>query len=104
MSQVRGGRQEGKYLGQIVEVKPSHGFDLRRLEIHLRRAIPGFSGPLTARQFESGQSNLTYLLETPGAAYVLRRKPPGKLLKSAHAVDREFRVMRALAPTAVFIP
>ena len=72
-------------------------FDPARLEAHLAREAPGFAGPLTVRQFKGGQSNPTYLLETPSRRYVLRRKPPGKLLPSAHAVDREFRVIRALA-------
>jgi aminoglycoside phosphotransferase (APT) family kinase protein len=58
--------------------------------------VEGFHGPLTVRQFRGGQSNPTYLLECPSARYVMRRKPPGKLLKSAHAVDREFRVISAL--------
>ena len=61
-----------------------------------RAHVPGFAGPLTVRQFKGGQSNPTYLLETPARRYVLRRKPPGKLLPSAHAVDREFRVISAL--------
>ncbi|MCC1494410.1 phosphotransferase family protein [Cognatishimia sp. F0-27] len=63
--------------------------------------IPGFSGPVTATKFETGQSNPTYRLSTPGRDYVLRRKPPGVLLKSAHAVDREFRVQSALSGTDV---
>ncbi len=71
-------------------------FDVPRLEAYLRDHAPGFAGPLTVRQFKGGQSNPTYMLETPGRSYVLRRKPPGKLLPSAHAVDREFRVIRAL--------
>ncbi|MBN8935161.1 MAG: phosphotransferase family protein [Rhizobiales bacterium] len=72
-------------------------FEPARLEAYLAREVPGFAGPLSVRQFKGGQSNPTYLLETPARAYVLRRKPPGKLLPSAHAVDREFRVIRALA-------
>jgi aminoglycoside phosphotransferase (APT) family kinase protein len=72
-------------------------FDPARLEAYLRREVPGFAGPLAVRQFKGGQSNPTYLLETPSRKYVLRRKPPGKLLPSAHAVDREFRVIAALA-------
>ena len=72
-------------------------FDPARLEAYLTREAPGFAGPLTVRQFRGGQSNPTYLLETPSRSYVLRRKPPGKLLPSAHAVDREFRVISALA-------
>ena len=58
--------------------------------------VAGFAGPVTVRQFKGGQSNPTYRLETPGRAYVMRRKPPGKLLPGAHAVDREYRVIRAL--------
>lgn len=71
-------------------------FDVERLERFLRTQVPGFAGPLKVRQFKGGQSNPTYLLETPAERYVLRRKPPGKLLPSAHAVDREFRVISAL--------
>jgi aminoglycoside phosphotransferase (APT) family kinase protein len=71
-------------------------FDIVRLQSHLATQLPGFADPLTVRQFKGGQSNPTYLVETPTARYVLRRKPPGKLLPSAHAVDREFRVIRAL--------
>lgn len=70
--------------------------DGARLEAYLERRIEGFAGPLTVKQFKGGQSNPTYLLQTPARAYVLRRKPPGKLLPSAHAVDREYRVIRAL--------
>src|SRR3954471_21585232 len=72
-------------------------FDAERLEEHLNTSIAGFAGPLTIRQFKGGQSNPTYLIETPARRYVLRRKPPGKLLPSAHAVDREFRVLGSLA-------
>ncbi|MDA5557958.1 phosphotransferase [Shimia sp. MMG029] len=63
--------------------------------------LDGFSGPITATKFDIGQSNPTFKLDTPAGAYVLRRKPPGVLLKSAHAVDREFRVQKALADTDV---
>jgi aminoglycoside phosphotransferase (APT) family kinase protein len=85
-----------QYLGQTVDVKTEHAIDVPKLERYLEAHVKGFRGPLTARQFEGGQSNPTYLLETPSARYVLRRKPPGVLLPSAHAVDREFRVMSAL--------
>src|SRR6266545_3639050 len=78
------------------EVAAPLRFDAARLETYLAANAPGFAGPLTVRQFKGGQSNPTYLLETPGRKYVLRRKPPGKLLPSAHAVDREFRVISAL--------
>ena len=63
--------------------------------------LPGFQGPLAATKIAGGQSNPTFLLATPACNYVLRRKPPGVLLKSAHAVDREFRVQKALAGSAV---
>ncbi len=63
--------------------------------------LPGFHGPLSATKFSGGQSNPTYRLTTPDRSYVLRRKPPGVLLKSAHAVDREFRVQRALSGSDV---
>jgi aminoglycoside phosphotransferase (APT) family kinase protein len=65
----------------------------------MMRNVEGYEGPLEVRQFKGGQSNPTYQLVTPGRTYVLRRKPPGKLLPSAHAVDREFRVISALYPT-----
>jgi aminoglycoside phosphotransferase (APT) family kinase protein len=78
------------------EVSEALRFDAVGLERYLAANIADFAGPLTVRQFKGGQSNPTYKLETPGRAYVLRRKPPGKLLPSAHAVDREFRVIRAL--------
>ncbi|SDK71851.1 phosphotransferase [Microbulbifer yueqingensis] len=74
------------------------------LEKYLAARIPGFSGPIRATKFSGGQSNPTFRLDAPSGTYVLRRQPPGKLLKSAHAVDREFRVMRALADSAVPVP
>ncbi len=73
-----------------------HRFDPAPLEDYMLSHVEGFQGPLTVRQFRGGQSNPTYLLESPSGKYVMRRKPPGKLLKSAHAVDREFRVISAL--------
>jgi aminoglycoside phosphotransferase (APT) family kinase protein len=75
--------------------------DLAALHAHLAAHLGGYAGPLTARAFDEGQSNPTFLLETPGRSYVLRKKPPGALLKSAHAVDREYRVQKALAETEV---
>ena len=79
------------------EVAGSLRFDPARLEAYLAREVKGFAGPLQVQQFKGGQSNPTYMLETPSRKYVLRRKPPGKLLPSAHAVDREFRVIQGLA-------
>ena len=78
------------------EAAPALRLDAARLEAYLGAHVNGFTGPLTVRQFKGGQSNPTYLLETPARRYVLRRKPPGKLLPSAHAIDREFRVIGAL--------
>jgi aminoglycoside phosphotransferase (APT) family kinase protein len=93
-----------KYLGETVAVKAAHQIDAGRLAEFLGDTVPAYSGPLALAQFEGGQSNPTYLLTTPGAKYVLRRKPPGVLLKSAHAVDREFRVMKALFETGFPVP
>nr|WP_042290896.1 phosphotransferase [Paraburkholderia mimosarum] len=76
-------------------------FDMRRLESWLGGNLRGFSGPLEASQFSGGQSNPTYLLTTPSARYVLRRKPSGTLLPSAHAIDREYRLIHALNGSAV---
>jgi aminoglycoside phosphotransferase (APT) family kinase protein len=79
-----------------IEVRNAHRFDASVLERWLEREVDGFAGPLTVEQFRGGQSNPTYKLITPGRSYVLRRKPPGKLLPGAHAVDREYRVIAAL--------
>ena len=70
--------------------------DTDAVAAYLADHLPGFAGPLTAEKFNVGQSNPTFRLITPTQTYVLRRKPPGVLLKSAHAVDREFRVQSAL--------
>jgi len=79
------------------EVAERLRFDAGRLEAYLRDRVAGFAGPIVVSQFKGGQSNPTYLLETPLRRYALRRKPPGKLLPSAHAVDREYRVISALS-------
>ena len=78
--------------------------DLDRLAAYLRQQLPDFSGPLVAEQFAGGQSNPTYLLTAGNRRYVLRRKPPGVLLPSAHAVEREYRVIEALADSGVPVP
>ncbi|MBL3704017.1 phosphotransferase [Sulfitobacter sp. BDSS02] len=75
--------------------------DLAAVTAYLKENLKGFEGPIEAEKFDIGQSNPTFLLKTPSKKYVLRRKPPGVLLKSAHAVDREFRVQSALADTNV---
>jgi len=85
------------YIGDVGEVRQFAHIDPRRLEDYLHAYVPGYEGPVSTKQFQGGQSNLTYLLETRKSKYVLRKQPPGPLLKSAHAVDREFRVMRVLA-------
>jgi aminoglycoside phosphotransferase (APT) family kinase protein len=85
-------------------VPERHRIDGERLEAYLRERIPGFRGPLSIEQFRGGQSNPTYRLTAGGTPYVLRRKPPGKLLPSAHAVEREYRVMSALHGSGVPVP
>lgn len=84
----------------------SHAFDVAALERWLAHELPGFQGPLSVEQFKGGQSNPTYKLVTPGGAWVMRTKPgpAAKLLPSAHAIEREFRVMQALAATEVPVP
>jgi aminoglycoside phosphotransferase (APT) family kinase protein len=87
-------------------VADSHAFDAAALQAHLQVALPGFGGPLQVEQFKGGQSNPTYKLVTPSRSYVMRTKPgpAAKLLPSAHAIEREFRVMRALHGSAVPVP
>ncbi|MGD8310853.1 MAG: phosphotransferase [Chromatiales bacterium] len=87
-----------------VPVREAHRFDEMALEAYLGDHVDGFSGPLEVVQFEGGQSNPTFLLLAGGDRYVLRKKPPGKLLPSAHQVDREYRIMKALEPTDVPVP
>ena len=82
-------------------VAPQHAFDTARLASWLEAKVAPLTGPLEVAQFKGGQSNPTYLVTAGNQRYVLRRKPPGKLLQSAHAVDREYRVIRALAGTDV---
>ncbi len=79
-------------------------FDQAALEAWMADNVEGFEGPLSVEQFKGGQSNPTYKLDTPGRRYVLRRKPPGELLPSAHAVDREFKVMDALGGQGFPVP
>jgi aminoglycoside phosphotransferase (APT) family kinase protein len=88
----------------LVEVRDVHRFDVAALERYLAAHVPRFAGPITVRQFQGGQSNPTYHLRAASGEYVLRRKPPGKLLPSAHAVEREYRVITALAGSGVPVP
>ena len=85
-------------------VRERHRVDPARLEAWMREHVPGFRGRLSILQFKGGQSNPTYRVEAGGTRYVVRRKPPGQLLPSAHAVDREYRVLTALAGTGVPVP
>ena len=86
------------------EVAESHKFDEARLDAYMREHVEDYAGPLSVRQFKGGQSNPTYQLITPARKYVLRRKPPGKLLPSAHAVDREYRAISALGTVGFPVP
>jgi len=88
----------------LTPVREAHRFDESVLESYLSEHIAGFEGPLEIMQFEGGQSNPTFQLITASARYVLRKQPPGELLPSAHQVDREFRVMKALEDTDVPVP
>lgn len=88
------GREAARDLAS--DVRAGFELDPTRTERYLREHVPGFSGPLTVQQFNGGQSNPTYMLRTPERNYVLRRKPAGQLLPSAHAVDREYRIMQVL--------
>jgi aminoglycoside phosphotransferase (APT) family kinase protein len=85
----------------LRETPAQHTFEIAPLAEWMRTHIKGFSGSITVQQFAGGQSNPTFLVESPDRRYVLRRKPPGKLLPSAHAVDREFRVLAALEDSEV---
>jgi aminoglycoside phosphotransferase (APT) family kinase protein len=84
-----------------MPVTERHRFSTDRLLEWMKQNVEGFRGPLEVEQFRGGQSNPTFRLTASGKRYVLRRKPPGKLLPSAHAVDREYRVITALAKTDV---
>src|SRR6187402_547048 len=87
-------------------VAEQHRFDVGALQAWLQSHVPGFTGPLDVAQFRGGQSNPTFKLITPGATYVMRSKPgpAARLLPSAHAIEREYRVMAALAESGVPVP
>src|SRR5690242_8468559 len=89
---------------ELVPVLDRHRFDEAALARHLRDKLAGFDGPVEIRQFQGGQSNPTFHIATSAGEYVLRKKPPGKLLPRAHEVEREHRVMAALAGTDVPVP
>lgn len=96
------------FVADTTPVLPQHRFDEASLDRYLARHIPGYKGELEVRQFGSGQSNPTFLLlanvDGRQQAFVLRKKPPGKLLPSAHAVDREYKVISALQGSGVPVP
>ncbi|MDQ3188548.1 MAG: phosphotransferase, partial [Pseudomonadota bacterium] len=87
-------------------VTARHDFERNALESYLQAHLADFRGPLDVKQFHGGQSNPTYLLTTPNAEYVMRSKPGpvAKLLPSAHAIEREYRVMSALASQGIPVP
>ncbi len=87
-----------------MDVQDRHQFSRDALDAYMKDHVEGYQGPLEVSQFKGGQSNPSYLLITPAHKYVLRRKPPGKLLPSAHAVDREYKVLTGLAGTGVPVP
>jgi len=89
---------------ETSDVREAHRFDVGALQAYMQRSVDGFHGTLEVRQFVGGQSNPTFLLAAGGREYVMRKKPPGKLLASAHQVDREYRVISALAATDVPVP
>jgi aminoglycoside phosphotransferase (APT) family kinase protein len=93
-------------MSQLGAVTGRHAFDIDNLTAHLERHLPEFRGPVEVQQFQGGQSNPTYLLTTSTAKYVMRSKPgpAAKLLPSAHAIEREFHVMRALAAQGIPVP
>jgi aminoglycoside phosphotransferase (APT) family kinase protein len=89
---------------ELTAVREAHRFDEAALAAYLRERLPGCDGPIEVRQFEGGQSNPTYQLAAGGRRYVLRKKPKGLLLPSAHQVEREYRVMTALHGSDVPVP
>jgi aminoglycoside phosphotransferase (APT) family kinase protein len=89
---------------KLTPVREAHRFDEKALDEYLKNNLEGYAGALNVQQFEGGQSNPTFLLNAGGTEYVMRKKPPGKLLPSAHQVEREFRVMKALEKSDVPVP
>lgn len=89
---------------KLIEILPQHTLDQGRLFAYLADHIERFAQPAKIRQFQGGQSNPTFLIETSARTYVLRKKPPGALLQSAHQIDREFRIQQALGATGIPVP
>jgi aminoglycoside phosphotransferase (APT) family kinase protein len=93
-----------RYQPQVTEVRARHRLDLAKLADYFAQHLPHYSGALSAQQFKDGQSNPTYLLRRGGHNLVLRKKPPGDLLPGAHRIEREFRIISALATHGVPVP
>ncbi|KAJ7372850.1 acyl-CoA dehydrogenase member 11 [Desmophyllum pertusum] len=94
-------------MAEVSRVRPEHRFDEIALDEYLSQNLPGFSknhGGLTVLQYSSGQSNPTFYLSKNGKEFVLRKKPPGKLLRGAHQVDREYRILSALHSVSFPVP
>jgi aminoglycoside phosphotransferase (APT) family kinase protein len=89
---------------ELTPVREAHRFDEAALGEYLAKQLPGWEGPFELSQFEGGQSNPTFLITAGEQRYVLRKQPPGQLLRSAHQVDREYRVISALAGSEVPVP
>jgi aminoglycoside phosphotransferase (APT) family kinase protein len=89
---------------EVTEVRANHRFDEAHLEKYLAEKMPGFRGPLEVVQFAGGQSNPTFMLRAGDARFVMRKKPTGTLLQSAHQVEREYRILTALANTNLPVP
>src|SRR6056297_2427135 len=91
-------------LEEISEVRESHRFDTKALGSYVQQYLDDFPENFEVGQFSYGQSNPTFIIKTRQQDYILRKKPPGKLLPSAHAVEREYRVLKALQKTDVPVP
>ncbi len=100
---MRDSDREARFTG-TMPVRDVHEIDNDALTAYLNENIDSFRGPIEVEQFRGGQSNPTYRISAASGRYVVRRKPPGKLLPSAHAVDREYRVLAALQSTDVPTP
>lgn len=92
------------FQAELCPIRPEHRFDEAGLAEYLKEKLPGAEKNLAILQFEGGQSNPTFLLSTPAGKYVLRKKPPGKLLPSAHQIEREYQIIDALQSTDVPVP
>src|SRR5580704_2312983 len=88
----------------VGEVRAAHVLNAAALNAWMAGHVEGYRGPLSIQQFKAGASNPTYMLTAASGRYVLRKKPPGQLLASAHQVDREYRVMRALGAAGFTVP